>query len=82
LKEAYIKARRLGLSIPLDAFSFDLSDDARPVIRIDPSLHDAADLWRFVAMRPTPGHWLAVAVQARRDDPRIVVRAIAPSEIA
>ena len=30
LKEAYIKARGLGLSIPLHAFSFDLTDDAPP----------------------------------------------------
>jgi 4'-phosphopantetheinyl transferase len=81
LKEAYIKARGLGLSIPLHAFSFDLADDSIPAIRIDPSLGDDAHAWRFVAMQPTPRHWLAVAVRAHHHNPRVVVRAIAPSDL-
>lgn len=82
LKEAYIKAYGLGLSIPLDAFSFDLTEDSRPVMRIDPSLRDEADEWRFAAMQPTPGHLSALAVRAHRDDPRIIVRVLAPFDLA
>ena len=52
-----------------------------PVIRIDPSLHDDAGAWRFVAMQPIPSHWLAVAVQAQGDDPHFVVRAIEASDL-
>jgi 4'-phosphopantetheinyl transferase len=80
LKEAYVKARGLGLSMPLDAFWFDLANDSMPVIRIDPSLHGDADAWRFVLMQPAPRHWLAVAVRGYHDEPRFAVREIALSE--
>jgi len=68
LKEAYVKARGLGLSIPLNAFSFDVTNQSRPGIRLDRPLPNDADAWRFVTMQPTPGHWFAAAVRAGRND--------------
>ncbi|RZL03956.1 MAG: 4'-phosphopantetheinyl transferase superfamily protein [Rubrivivax sp.] len=47
LKESYIKARGMGLSIPLDQFSFDLSQDARIALSVDPALNDEAPRWAF-----------------------------------
>lgn len=49
LKESYIKARGLGLQLPLDgfAFSFASAGDAPPRITIDPSLGDDATRWHF-----------------------------------
>lgn len=46
LKEAWLKARGLGLHIPLDDFSFDLAGE-EPVIDFGPQLNDEADDWQF-----------------------------------
>ncbi|QQP93684.1 4'-phosphopantetheinyl transferase superfamily protein (plasmid) [Skermanella sp. TT6] len=62
LKEAYVKARGLGLSIPLDGFALDLADPARIRIAFEPGLDDAAARWSFATFRPTGNHLMAVAV--------------------
>jgi len=63
LKESYIKARGQGLAIPLAGFRFTLDEpgatinfSARPGVDPDPTR------WRFVGLRPTRRHQLAVAV--------------------
>jgi len=73
LKEAYIKARGMGLSLPLDGFSMQL-DASRPGIRFTPAIDDDAATWQFVRLRPTPQHVLAVAVRRRGGDRAIDVR--------
>ncbi|UDL96129.1 4'-phosphopantetheinyl transferase superfamily protein [Lichenihabitans sp. PAMC28606] len=60
LKEAYIKARGLGVTIPLDGFRFDLAGDT-PRIAFDAPCPDDTERWRFHAEAPTPHHRLAVA---------------------
>lgn len=47
LKESYIKARAMGLSIPLDRFAFDLDDAVAIRLTIDPSLQDCVERWAF-----------------------------------
>jgi 4'-phosphopantetheinyl transferase len=63
LKEAYIKARGLGLAIPLREFWFQLEPGA---IRIAfaPSLDDDPARWQFAQQRLGPDHLLAVALEA------------------
>ncbi len=59
LKESYIKARGLGLAIPLDQFSFLLDQD--PIgIAFDPRLGDDAARWRFALMDARPNHLVAI----------------------
>jgi 4'-phosphopantetheinyl transferase len=77
LKESYIKARGMGLALPLDKFAFDLSRD-RPRIDTDPSLGDEPRAWRFRIARPTGEHTLAAAVRAGARDVEFVIRAYAP----
>jgi 4'-phosphopantetheinyl transferase len=66
LKESYIKARGLGLAIPLDRFWFTIQANRPPRVEIDPQLLDSGDAWLFAQLRPTPQHLVAVCVRRRR----------------
>lgn len=63
LKEAYIKARGMGLALPLAHFAFSLRPAALPTISFDPEIDDDAETWQFAQSWPTDQHRLAVAVR-------------------
>jgi len=79
LKEAYIKARGMGLAIPLDHFSFQLLAGTPIGIAFDPQLEDDPTSWQFEQLRPTETHLVSLAIR-RRDEPdlRVVVRRVTP----
>ena len=62
LKEAYAKARGQGLLFPLDGVTFQIEGGAIEV-KFDGEIVDVRADWWFSLMRPTPEHWLALAVR-------------------
>jgi 4'-phosphopantetheinyl transferase len=60
LKEAYLKARGLGVSVPLSEITFELDDD-RARVHFDGSLAGSDTRWALRFSRPTPRHLMAVA---------------------
>jgi len=64
LKEAWIKARSLGLSIPLDQFSMDLETGGRVSLRTQ--LVAQASTWQFFLLSVGSDHLLSVCAQQER----------------
>jgi 4'-phosphopantetheinyl transferase len=64
LKEAYLKARGLGIAVQLSDISFTLApgDDTARVSFLN-SLSDADDRWVFHRLRVEPHHVAAVAIE-------------------
>lgn len=88
LKEAYIKAVGVGISLGLGRFSFALDgrgvpvgapERRPPVISFDASLNDDPDAWQFAQFEPTPNHAMAAAIRrGEGPDREIVVREVVP----
>ena len=78
LKEAYIKARGLGLALPLGQFSFARHDDRPPTISFAAELPDDPATWQFAQYWPTADHRMAVAVRRTGPDLPIVVTEMTP----
>jgi 4'-phosphopantetheinyl transferase len=79
LKESYIKARGLGLQLPLDQFSFHLGTQGRgagePIrISFGPGIDDDPATWQFSLQRLTARHRLAIAIRRQPDEPDLAIR--------
>jgi 4'-phosphopantetheinyl transferase len=73
LKEAYLKARGLGLSIPLDAIAFEVSGElpSRVDVRFDSAQADDPSRWQFSVNWVDDAHVVATAI-ARGVDSGVV----------
>lgn len=69
LKEAYIKARGMGLAISLHSFAYALDDGPTIGLTIDPSLGDHAHGWQLRLHSPGARHKLALAVRFPGGEP-------------
>jgi len=81
LKESYVKARGMGLSIPFDTFAFSFPDEAGIGLALDDDMDDVARHWRFWVFEADVAHRVALALKV--DDAaarfRITVREVLPS---
>lgn len=78
-KESYIKARGMGLSLPLDKFSFHYPDDRAVEIAIDAGLADDPARWQFWQFQPAPEYLVAIcAERAGARSPSVIVRQAVP----
>ncbi len=80
LKESYIKARGMGLSLPLDRFAFDYPCDRTVSLDIHPELEDDPQRWHLWQMQPAPEYLLALCLEKRVGiAPRLVLQPAPPS---
>jgi 4'-phosphopantetheinyl transferase len=63
LKESYVKARGLGLAIPLDQFAFVLDPGAPIGVTFTSRLTDDAAWWEFRQIQPIRNYLAAIAVR-------------------
>jgi 4'-phosphopantetheinyl transferase len=79
LKESYIKARGMGLAIPLNQFSFHFLELDRLRLAIHMPLKDNPSRWHFWQLRPSEKHLTAVcAERCGNDCKQLVSKLIVP----
>jgi len=62
LKEAYLKARGVGMSVAMQDVSFALDERGIRLVAVDSEATSGPDAWSFTSARPTPSHMLALAL--------------------
>ena len=73
LKEAYIKARGMGMSLPVREITFDLEQPPHIRFTCDRSLDPDPSRWSFQLLNPDADHFLAVAWE-ENSTPELSVR--------
>ena len=63
LKEAYLKARSRGLSLPLNSMAFAVTERPRLSAQMVFSAANDCSEWQFTLLSPTPRHIAAVCVR-------------------
>jgi 4'-phosphopantetheinyl transferase len=78
LKEAYIKARGTGLSIPLDSFCFTFPTESEIVLRQGQCSDNDVGRWRFWQFNPSDEYVAAVCVHNSFVEPSALVKRFVP----
>jgi 4'-phosphopantetheinyl transferase len=78
LKEAYIKARGMGLSLAPERFGFELASDSTLSIYLAADLNDDPARWWFKQWRLTNDHILALCCERLSTASRVEIKQIVP----
>lgn len=81
LKEAYIKARGMGLAIPLGDFAFALRPPHPPTIAFVDGFDDDAARWQFWQTWATPRHRVSLAIERDGLDLVAALRTVTPEAL-
>ncbi len=83
LKEAYLKARGLGLRVPLKHFSFSLRREGEISVRFSKLLKDDESIWRLWLLQVGQDYRVALAlpVQDRKHNYQVEINEWAPSSV-
>jgi 4'-phosphopantetheinyl transferase len=76
LKESYIKARGMGLSLPLEKFAFVKLSPIE--IEIDPSLEDKAERWQFSLRSLGQDFLVATTLEHMESELSIIEKKVVP----
>lgn len=68
LKEAYVKARGIGMTLPLRGISFLFDEGGAVRLFLDPELHDDAERWHFRTLNHAQHRIAVVAEETNIDD--------------
>jgi len=63
-KEAYVKARGLGMSLPLNQFAVTVGPETAPALMTDEKGPVSEGLWSFLDVEVSPGYAAALAVRS------------------
>jgi len=63
LREAYVKARGIGISFPTRKLGFEINSEGNIQVTFHADLRDNTQDWQFELLRPTPEHIAAVAIR-------------------
>lgn len=77
LKEAYLKALGVGISLPLRSLHVELAEGQAPCLVFHPPLQDDARSWWLASEGLHGTHMLGVAVR-RRTPPRLMIEVVEP----
>jgi len=78
LREAYVKARGIGISFPTRKLTFTLEKNNAVEVSFHPDIEDRRDNWHFELLKLTGEHIAAIAIRRRSGeiDKKIVTRFI------
>ena len=75
LREAYVKARGIGISFPTRKLTFTVKRDNSAEVSFHPTIDDRRDNWHFQLFKPTGEHITAIALRRSSTvNKRIVTR--------
>jgi len=69
LKEAYVKAKGLGIRLGLSNFWFDIDDDLGVLAHVDPTEKSRKNMWHFSVSHADKNHALGAAVANIKKQP-------------